>query len=779
MNETTTTARRADRQDAPPKRRDVARRAVVIFLPGFALSLAVTAAILFASNKADMAAYRSEERHTVVAQAANIDSDIRRVSSDLISIASQNEIRPFWDDDGVLLPGVLTALAREYYRFSADRQLYDQVRLIDEHGMEIMRVNFNDGHPAVVPQEELQDKQGRYYFDDAFKLARGEVFVSPLDLNIEHGTIEKPLKPMIRFATPVFGQRGEKRGIVLLNYFGTKLLERFSTQAHTPRGGQAMLLNADGYWLYAAKPEDEWGFMYEDRRDRTLATTLPETWERLRSEESGQFETPHGLFTFRTVYPLLEGQKSSTGSGSAFAPSQAQLETKGYYWKIVSLVPSKILYAARSRRRMVAAAVLTILWLLMFIVTWRMAEAVTHRRQAQQRLRESEARLDSMIGQASDSIVEVGFTSEGDPYIKDCNEATCKMYGYTREEMIGRPMFELDGDLSRDEVRDMGKRALDDGVPTIEAVHIRKDGSRFPVEVNSQTVRVPGRERILVSVVRDISERKQAEEELAQHRYHLEELVEQRTTELAFANKELESFSYSVSHDLRAPLRGLVGFSQALLEDYDKKLDEQGRHYLLRIAAAGRRMAELIEDMLTLSRVTRSRMRLETVDLSAAAKQVVASLREGQAERKVEFVIADGLGAMGDKRLLEAVLENLLGNAWKFTSRHPTATIEFGVTDIESERVYFVRDDGAGFRMGYADKLFGAFQRLHSEEEFPGTGIGLATVQRIVRRHGGRIWAEGEVEKGATFYFTLPATSQPDQTAPGESPKREETALAP
>ncbi len=317
------------------------------------------------------------------------------------------------------------------------------------------------------------------------------------------------------------------------------------------------------------------------------------------------------------------------------------------------------------------------------------------------------------------------------------------------------------------------RRKESDRSAAAQALQEAKDNLQTRVEERTSELSITNKQ-----LSEEITERKRAEEEVAKHRYHLEELVEQRTAELTAVNKELESFSYSVSHDLRAPLRGLVGFSQALLEDYDDKLDEQGKHCLSRIAAAGRRMGELIDDLLTLSRVTRSQMQRERVDLSAAAREVAAVLREGQPERKVEFVIADGLTVAGDKPLLEAVLENLLGNAWKFTGGHPTATIEFGVTDVENERVYFVRDDGAGFDMAYADKLFGAFQRLHTEEEFPGTGIGLATVQRIVRRHGGRMWAEGEIEKGATFYFTLPARAQPDETVPKESPSREETVLA-
>lgn len=224
---------------------------------------------------------------------------------------------------------------------------------------------------------------------------------------------------------------------------------------------------------------------------------------------------------------------------------------------------------------------------------------------------------------------------------------------------------------------------------------------------------------------------------------------------LEVANKELESFSYSVSHDLRAPLRSIDGFSQALLEDYMDKLDEEGKDHLQRVRAATQRMAELIDDMLNLSRMTRSEMRLEAVNLSAVAQTIAAELQRSQPERQVEFVIAEGVAANGDSGLLKVALENLIGNAWKFTGKHSDAKIEFGITQHNGNSAYFVRDNGSGFDMAYAGKLFGAFQRLHDAREFPGTGIGLATVQRVVHRHGGQVWAESEVEKGATFYFTL------------------------
>lgn len=266
------------------------------------------------------------------------------------------------------------------------------------------------------------------------------------------------------------------------------------------------------------------------------------------------------------------------------------------------------------------------------------------------------------------------------------------------------------------------------------------------------------RDQALAALKESEAKQRRMAEELAEVNRSLERRISERTADLEAANKNLEAFSFSVSHDLRAPLRGIGGFSQILLDQYSEKLDEGGRNALQRVRSSTKRMNELIDGMLYLSRLTQREMKREMIDLTGLAREIERDLRLQEPGRRVEIAVAEGLSCLGDRTLLQAVLENLIGNAWKFTSKRENARIEVGRAGEEGgNAIFFVRDDGAGFNMDYSEKLFCVFQRLHSERDFTGTGVGLATVQRIVQRHGGRIWAKGIPDRGATFFFTLPA----------------------
>lgn len=366
---------------------------------------------------------------------------------------------------------------------------------------------------------------------------------------------------------------------------------------------------------------------------------------------------------------------------------------------------------------------------------------ITEMKDLEAALRATEQNYRRIVETAGEGILMTG----ADTRVTFVNARMADMLGYSREEIIGRPGEDFM--VEDQETLILGTRErLHRGMQTQEEFRFRrKDGSVLSTLCCTTPIFDEGGTMVsFLSMFSDITERKRAEEEL-----------KRANAELVASNRELEAFSYSVSHDLRAPLRRMEGFSNALLEDYAGKLDDQGRQYLRYVQEASDLMARLIDDLLDLSRVTRTDMSYETVDLSELAQGVAAQLQKGEPQRKGTFAITTAITTQGDRNLLRLALENLLGNAWKFTGKAGAARIEVGAGERNGRQVFFVRDNGVGFDMAYADKLFQPFQRLHKSTDFTGSGIGLATVQRIVRRHGGEIWAEARVGEGATFYFTL------------------------
>ena len=407
--------------------------------------------------------------------------------------------------------------------------------------------------------------------------------------------------------------------------------------------------------------------------------------------------------------------------------------------------------AADSRTRWILGLGTGSLVLLLILAGGSMERHI-HERERTENVLGRQARL---IDLSHDAIV----TADGNRVITGWNSGAQEMYGWTEKEAAGQVMHELLRTSSAIPLTEMKRILAQEGRWYGELVHTRSDGREIVVESRQVLQRdTAGRPAGYLEINRDITDRKRAEEEIRQLNTELEQRVRQRTAELETANRELEAFAYSVSHDLRAPLRGIDGWSLALMEDYCgecERLDGKGRKYLERVRSETQRMGHLIDDLLQLSRITRAEMHRDSVDLSAAVESVAARLRDTHPRRCLEFAIRPGLTAFGDARLLEIALTNLLDNAVKFTGPRAHARIEFDTVACEGKTAFVVRDNGVGFDMAYASTLFGAFQRLHSDSEFSGTGIGLATVQRVVQRHGGRIWAEAAPDRGAAFYFTL------------------------
>lgn len=376
---------------------------------------------------------------------------------------------------------------------------------------------------------------------------------------------------------------------------------------------------------------------------------------------------------------------------------------------------------------------------------------ISDRKRVEQEIIHNRDLRDAIFNELADALFLV---DSGTLLTLDCNQRAVEIFGATdKAELIGIEGHTLQRhQFTFDEIVDIDREMAVNGFWSREIEYVTRQGSHFWGNIAAKPIIVAGKTMSLVRVT-DISDRKRAETKL-----------QQTTQQLVAANGELEAFAYSVSHDLRAPLRAIDGFSKALIEDYGDRFDEEGKDFFNRIHRAVERMGGLIDDLLRLSRVSRAEIHCSQINVTKIVKKIAANLQDSTPDRQVEFAIAPDVMVYADSNLLRVALENLLQNAWKFTSHNPTARIEFGTTqgqgegssNSQAETVYFLRDDGAGFDMAYSSMLFGVFQRLHSTHEFPGTGVGLATVQRIIHRHGGRVWAEGAVEAGATIYFTLP-----------------------
>ncbi|MDD5390139.1 MAG: PAS domain S-box protein [Gallionellaceae bacterium] len=580
-----------------------------------------------------------------------------------------------------------------------------------------MHMLFNTRVPFGTPLPLLPRPKGHAAAPTA--LATGQPAVGDLVF----GPVARV--PLVAIAVPA--QRRGKTVFLLLATFETQKFQERINQLALPAGWSLSLLDGTGAVIARRAPSGFNPAKDVDAAGRFIASSKLSPWTVVLEIPRDAYRAPL-LAAAASMLPLVLGATLIAVLGGLLASRRLAGAVAALAENPTPGAPLPEIHEIATVRQLLDAAA-------------KQQEA------AKATLRESEARYRKLFEYAPDGIV----IADDESRYLDANPSVCRMLGYAREELIG---------LHASNIIEATETTYVE--PALEAINSgknyqrewrfrRKDGSIFTAEVIA--TKMPDGK--LLGVIRDITERKLAEEAISQLNAGLERRVAERTVELSAANRELDAFAYAVSHDLRAPLRAMSGFSQALLEDYGDQLQGEARVYLGQIDSASARMSELIDGLLALSRSTRGELRRDVVDISALSELLLAELARGEPERRVTVEIEPGLAARGDARMIEVVLRNLLGNAWKYSAHAAAASIRVYGEETDGARRFCVADNGAGFNMAHAGKLFQPFQRLHRQDEFPGIGIGLATVQRIVHRHGGTIAAWGEPGKGATFCFTL------------------------
>jgi PAS domain S-box-containing protein len=487
-------------------------KTVIRFLSTFLLLVTpialVTGIIYVQEEKKAKTVLEIQAANSLKGQTDQITREFQLIVSDLRFLADLNELKLYFEQEN---SQTREFLAREYLSFSTQKQLYDQIRFLDQTGQEIVRVNFNEGLPSIVPEEQLQNKGDRYYFEDTFVLNQGEIFVSPFDLNMERGKIEQPLKPMIRFGLPVFDSQNDKRGIVLLNYLGNHLLNQLKSNAANVRGN-VMLLNTEGYWLTGVEESRLWGFMY-GRDDRQFGNDFPAEWLQISQETSGQFYTKNGLFTFVTIYPLVEGQKSSTGAPEAFAASEADIGASDYYWKVVSHLSTADINAEFNPIRQTAILIFFGLGAIVLVISLWLTDSQTKHRQAEAKIQEQNEFLNNVINSLTEPFYVINVAdykvlaanTAAQKKLGDLTNITCYAWTHQRNSPCVDANHPCPLKMLR-ETRDM---------VVVEHTHLDASGNPMIIEIRGYPIfDKQGNVIQMIEHTLDITSRKQAEDEL-------------------------------------------------------------------------------------------------------------------------------------------------------------------------------------------------------------------------------------------------------------------------
>lgn len=698
------------RTDIAINSKEILMGMIKVFLPLFLLTLIVTILLLFISEKTDLKSQLYNEWQSVNIPSSNTDSDLREVSSDLMLLANFHEVKSIWISDRDERSDILSYIGEDFLQLAKHKKLYDQVRILDINGMEIVRVNYNYGNPVIVSPEKLQSKKDRYYFKESIGLNEGEVYISPLDLNIEFGKIEQPLKPMIRFSTPVVNQNGETKGIMILNYFGPGLLDNFTDQLSLSNKHHPMLLNSDGYWLSGDNPDIEWGFMYPEKRDVTFGNLYPAAWETIDSSSEGQFENEEGIFTYKTIYPLLQGQKVSGKSEKIDYMKLVNTDLKGYYWKVVSFLPAEEFYYGRNNRRLLTIIVFATLVLLFLFGSW-----VTSLNFAISKKSEVENRKLYAAIQQSPSLISI---TDIDGNFEFVNPKFTELTGYSKQEAIGKnPRILQSKTHSHKFYQELWDTITSGKIWRGEFLNRKKNGEIFWEAASISPITKNGKISSYIKVAEDVTERKKSEEELRIGRERLKMLNQIIRHDL--------SNEFVVIHSA-ARIFNKTG-NIKMIKEIENRVDKS-----LATISSYKEYESFID----------SNTALDAINLNA----VLRSLME---ENVNVNITVDGEGKVYADGTINSILNNLLSNA---INHGKADKIDISINNLDNHCRIKFSDNGLGIPNDVKDFIF-------DEGFYYGdtghTGIGLFIVQKTIQRYGGTISVQDNEPRGTSFIITL------------------------
>ena len=713
----------------------MAKRFSFIFLPIAVLLAGVFTLVYFQELSLQRSLLESNEKNHIKLRANSIIHNMDSVVSDLLYLTNQHEMKALLrKDEGYSFSG----LSQDYYEFSRSKSHYDQIRFIDEKGIEIVRINHNKGEPLIVPKSQLQDKSSRYYFKNTIKLDDEKIYVSPFDLNIENEVIDLPLKPMIRFGTPVFDMKGQKRGVIVLNYMGEILIDGFK-EVPSSTNGDAMLVNSDGYWLIGRNPDEEWGFMYEDGVDKKFVNAFPEAWMQMSNRSMGQIYTANGLFTFMNLYPLETVQESSQHKPVKVILKSLPQGVNNYHWKIISHIPQSVLSQGARSIFNKLAIIYVILLGFVSIGIWFLAKLNKSRQLAYKFLRESEERYQFL----SESTRE-GIIIHDNEVIIDCNKQAAKIFGFTSDEFIGSKLFDQITPASIEAIREVA-RTGNGSIFVVEL--IKKDGTHFFAETSGKSIAYKDRQ-VRVVVVRDITVHKKLEESLREEKEKVENAI-----------KLKDEFLASMSHELRNPLNSIIGFANRIPVKIDQKEYKKAVEFTANVSSSANHLLALINELLDYAKIEAGMVVLkkEKLRLNLVVESLLSNFQHASDRKGLNLVVnvpEDLPLVLADKLRLSQIIINLFDNAVKFTPSGGTITI---TAELKEEMIISVADTGEGIASEDVERIFERFQQVgRNVKEQQGTGLGLTITKNLVEIHGGRIWVESELGKGTTFNFTLP-----------------------